>query len=282
MAIKLVIDSSSDITKAEASKLGITMISMVIGFGEEEYYDGETLLPKEFYEKLVSSPVHPKTSQITAFRFEEIFEELTANGDEVIAIVLSSGLSATYKSAVLAASNVNGKVHVVDSMNATAGERLLLEYAMRLIKEGLGAEEIVEKLNAAKGKIRVFGLLDTLEYLKKGGRISAATAFVGGALSIKPIISVIDGKVEVIGKAVGAKRGEMMLSSMIEKTTGIDFDMPYCAIYTGTDDFSVNKFNTGSLSPWGEHASDVRSFVIGSTIGVHVGPGVIGLVYFEK
>lgn len=282
MAIKLVIDSSSDITREEAEKLGITMIPMVIGFGDEEYYDGETLLPKEFYEKLASSSVHPKTSQITAFRFEELFEDLTANGDEVIAIVLSSGLSATYKSACLAATNVNGKVHIVDSMNATAGERLLLEYAMRLINDGLTAEEIVNKLNEAKGKIRVFGLLDTLEYLKKGGRISAATAFVGGALSIKPIISVIDGKVEVIGKAVGSKRGELMLKDMVEKTTGIDFDMPYCAIYTGTDDFAITKFNNSTNSVWKEHASDVRSFVIGSTIGVHVGPGVIGFVYFEK
>ena len=282
MAIKFVIDSSSDITKEEAKKLGITMIPMVIGFGEEEYYDGDTLLPKEFYDKLVNAPVHPKTSQITAFRFEEIFEELTANGDEVIAIVLSSGLSATYRSACLAASNVNGKVHVVDSMNATAAERLLLEYAMRLANEGLNAEAIVEKLNEVKGKIRVFGLLDTLEYLKKGGRISAATAFIGGALSIKPLISVIDGKVEVIGKAVGSKRGEIMLQGLVDKTTGIDFDMPYCAIYTGTDDFTVNKFNTGNISPWQDHKEDVRSFVIGSTIGVHVGPGVIGLVYFEK
>ena len=282
MAIKFVIDSSSDITKEEAKKLGITMIPMVIGFGEEEYYDGDTLLPKEFYDKLVNAPVHPKTSQITAFRFEKIFEELTANGDEVIAIVLSSGLSATYRSACLAASNVNGRVHVVDSMNATAAERLLLEYAMRLANEGLNAEAIVEKLNEVKGKIRVFGLLDTLEYLKKGGRISAATAFIGGALSIKPLISVIDGKVEVIGKAVGSKRGEIMLQGLVDKTTGIDFDMPYCAIYTGTDDFTVNKFNTGNISPWQDHKEDVRSFVIGSTIGVHVGPGVIGLVYFEK
>ena len=282
MAIKLVIDSSSDISKTEAKKLGVTMIPMVIGFGDEEFYDGDTLLPKQFYEKLTTSQLHPKTSQITAFRFEEVFEELTKNGDEVIAIVLSSGLSATYKSALLAANNITGKVYVVDSMNATAGERVLLEYALRLVKEGLSALEIVDKLNEVKGKIRVFGLLDTLEYLKKGGRISAATAAVGSALSIKPLISVIDGKVEVIGKAIGSKRGELMLQSFVDKTTGIDFNMPYCSVYTGTDDYAVVKFNQGLTSVWDGHKDDVRSFIIGSTIGVHVGPGVIGIVYFEK
>lgn len=282
MAIKLVIDSSSDISKTEAKKLGVTMIPMVIGFGDEEFYDGVTLLPKQFYEKLTTSQLHPKTSQITAFRFEEVFEELTKNGDEVIAIVLSSGLSATYKSALLAANNITGKVYVVDSMNATAGERVLLEYALRLVKKGLSALEIVDKLNEVKGKIRVFGLLDTLEYLKKGGRISAATAAVGSALSIKPLISVIDGKVEVIGKAIGSKRGELMLQSFVDKTTGIDFNMPYCSVYTGTNDYAVVKFNQGLTSVWDGHKDDVRSFIIGSTIGVHVGPGVIGIVYFEK
>lgn len=282
MAIKLVIDSSSDISKTEAKKLGVTMIPMVIGFGDEEFYDGVTLLPKQFYEKLTTSQLHPKTSQITAFRFEEVFEELTKNGDEVIAIVLSSGLSATYKSALLAANNITGKVYVVDSMNATAGERVLLEYALRLVKKGLSALEIVDKLNEVKGKIRVFGLLDTLEYLKKGGRISAATAAVGSALSIKPLISVIDGKVEVIGKAIGSKRGELMLQSFVDKTTGIDFNMPYCSVYTGTNDYAVVKFNQGLTSVWDGHKDDVRSFIIGSTIGVHVGPGVIGVVYFEK
>ena len=282
MAIRLVIDSSSDISQKEAEKLGITMIPMVIGFGEETYYDGQTLLPNEFYEKLVNDPNHPKTSQITAFRFEEVFEELTANGDEVIAIVLSSGLSATYKSAVLAATNFKGKVHVVDSMNATAGERLLLEYALMLIDKGMSATQIVAELDRVKSKIRVFGLLDTLEYLKKGGRISAATAIIGGALSIKPIISVIDGKVEVIGKAVGAKRGELMLASMVDKTSGIDFDMPYCLVYTGNDDFAAKKFAKNFKSIWYGHEEDVRALVIGSTIGVHVGPGVIGVVYFEK
>ena len=282
MAIKFVIDSSSDISKKEAEKLGVTMISMVIGFGEETYYDGDTLLPNDFYDKLITDSNHPKTSQITAFRFEEVFEELTANGDEVIAIVLSSGLSATYKSAMLAANNVSGNIYVVDSMNATAGERLLLEYGLKLAEKGLNAKEIVDELERVKGKIRVFGLLDTLEYLRKGGRISAATAVIGGALAIKPIISVIDGKVEVIGKAVGAKRGEMMLSSLVDKTNGIDFDMPYCVIYTGKDDFSAVKFVNNFKGIWNGHEQEVRPFIIGSTIGVHVGPGVIGLVYFEK
>ena len=282
MAIKFLIDSSSDINEKEAKELGVTMLPMFIGFGEEEYYDGVTLLPDQFYEKLVNSSVHPKTSQVNAFRFEEAFQELTANGDEVIAIVLSSELSATYKSACLAAADFDGKVHVVDSLSATAGIRVLLEYALELYAKGMDAKSIIAELEVVKSKIKIIAVLDTLEYLKKGGRISAATAVVASALSIKPIIGVVDGKVEVIAKAVGAKRGELMLTSLVEKTSGIDLEKPHCMVYSGADDYSVLKYLNNNKTLFGGDVSNVKHHIIGSTIGVHVGPGVVGIVFVEK
>ena len=276
------IDSASDISKKEADELGITLIPMIIGFGEEEYFDGVDLLPKQFYEKLVESGELPKTSQITAYRFEKEFKRLTENGDEVVAIVISSKLSGTYESARQAAGNFAGKVFVVDSLNASIGERLLGQYALRLVKEGLSGAEIAQKLDEIKGKINVLAMVNTLEYLKKGGRVSPAVAFAGELLSIKPVIAVLDGEVKVIGKALGSKKANNLLCSLVEKKGGINFDMPYGVIWSGLDDSLLKKYVADSSKLWAAQTTDVPAYMIGSTIGTHVGPGAIGVAFFDK
>ena len=168
--IKLLVDSASDIDLTEARDLGIELIPMLITIGEKEYSDGVDLSHKEFFEKLIESDELPQTSQINECRFDERFSALTANGDDVIAIVLSSKLSGTYDCACRAAQKYDGKVRVVDSLNASAGERILCMHAVKLINEGrLSAAEIVDELNIKKTKIRFLALLGTLEYLKKGG-----------------------------------------------------------------------------------------------------------------
>ena len=191
MGIKILIDSASDINQKEASELGVTLIPMIVSFKDEQYYDGINLLPKDFYEKLIKSEELPKTTQINYYRFKEAMEVLTIKGDKVIVITLSSKLSGTYSSAYQAAQKFDGKVYVVDSLSATAGERLLCLYAIQLINEGLSFETIIQELEEAKKRIVVLGVLDTLEYLKKGGRISATTAFVGNLLLIKPAVNCV-------------------------------------------------------------------------------------------
>ena len=282
MAVKLMIDSASDITKKEAEELGITLISMIVGFGEEEYFDGVDLLPEQFYEKLIESDELPKTSQITAYRFEKEYKRLTANGDELVVIVISSKLSATYESAKSAAQNFDGKVFVVDSFSACIGERLLALYALRLIKDGFSGAEIKEKLDEAKGKINVMAMVNTLEYLKKGGRVSPAVAFAGELLSIKPVVALLDGEVKVIGKALGSKKGNNLLCSLVEKKGGINFDMPFGVIWAGLDDSVLKKYVTDSSKLWAAHTTEVPAYRIGSTIGAHVGPGAIGVAFFDK
>lgn len=283
MAIKIVVDSASDIGLKEAEELGITMIPMSISFGYgKEYYDGVDLLPYEFYEKLIESDELPKTSQINSYRFSELFKELTADGSDVIVITISSKLSGTYMSAQQAAEKFNGKVHVIDSLSACIGERLLCQYALRLTKENVDVTKIVEKLNEAKLKINIVAVVNTLEYLKKGGRISAAVAFAGEAFSIKPVLSVIDGEVQLVGKAVGSKRGNNLLNTLVEKKGGIDFDMPYGVIWSGLDNSMLQKYVKDSAHLWEEHTSEIPSYIIGSTIGTHVGPGAIGVAFFEK
>ena len=282
MAVKLLVGSSSDITMEEAKLLGIEMIPMIITFGEEMYSDGVDITKREFFEKLIESDELPKTSQINMFQFEERFKEMTADGSEVVAVTISSKLSGTYANAVQAAENFGGKVFVVDSLNACIGERILIEYAIRLMKEGVAAKEIAERLEEGRQRIRLMALLGTLEYLQKGGRISAAAAISGEILHIKPVISIIDGEVKLVGKAMGSKKGSNLLTQMIDKSGGIDFDMPHVAAYSGLDDSLLQKYLHDSSHLWKEQIDEVPSYCIGSTIGTHIGPGSIAVAYFAE
>lgn len=283
MAIKLMVDSASDISRADAEKLGITVLPLLINFDGVDYYDGVDITPAEFYEKLIESEALPKTSQITPFRFEEEMGKLTANGDEVLVITLSSKLSGTYAAAVQAAEKFGGKVEVVDSLNAAIGERLLAEYALRLIeKGGLSLKALKAELDEKKKNVRLLALLDTLEYLKKGGRISAAVAFAGEILSLKPVIAVVDGEVKLVGKALGSRKGNNLLSALAEKSNGIDFTMPCGVVYSGTDKTVLEKYLKDSAKLWAEATDHLPKHIIGATIGTHVGPGAVGVAFFEK
>ena len=283
MAIKLMVDSASDISRADAEKLGITVLPLLINFDGVDYYDGVDITPTEFYGKLIESKALPKTSQITPFRFEEEMGKLTANGDEVLVITLSSKLSGTYAAAVQAAENFGGKVEVVDSLNAAIGERLLAEYALRLIEKGsLSLKALKAELDEKKKNVRLLALLDTLEYLKKGGRISAAVAFAGEILSLKPVIAVVDGEVKLVGKALGSRKGNNLLSALVEKTNGVDFTMPCGVVYSGTDKMVLEKYLKDSAKIWAEATDHLPKRIIGATIGTHVGPGAVGVAFFEK
>ena len=283
MAIKLVVDSASDITQIEAESLGITMIPMSITFQDgKEYFDGVTLLPYQFYPLLEQTNEIPKTSQITSIRFKEIFNKLTANGDQVIAIVMSSKLSSTYNSALLAASKFDGSVVVVDSLNASVGEKILCLYAIELIKQNKSLADIIEELNTLKHKVNFIAAVDTLKYLERGGRVSAAAAAIGTLLSIKPIIAVLEGKVEVIGKTVGSKKVAKILNKLIAKSGTIDFTKPIIFVHSGLLKDNINKYIKESMELWGEHLEQIPITILGNTIGTHVGPGAIGVTFFTK
>ena len=282
MAIKLMIDSASDIGREEAEAMGVELLPMVISIGEKDYYDGVDLLPLQFYEKLIESDTLPKTSQITQYRFEEAFERLTANGDEIVLITISSKLSGTWSSACLAARNFEGRVFVVDSMNACIGERLLCQYAIRLLDTGLSAKEIAEELDRVKSRIMVMAMVNTLEYLKKGGRVSALTAFAGEMLAIKPVIMIMDGEVKVVGKARGSKNANNLLSSLAEQKGGIDFSMPYGTVWSGCDRSMLDKYIADSAHLWQADTDRVPSYILGGTIGTHIGLGAIGVAFFAK
>ena len=281
MVTKILVDSASDIDLEEAKEYGVELIPMEISFGNETYEDGVTLYHDEFFEKLIETDVIPKTSRISAYRFEEKFAGMTEEDEEteIVCITLSSELSGTYDEAKRAAANFGGKVYVVDSFTASLGERILLEYAVLLLKQGLSAREIVERLEEKKKDIRLIALMGTLKYLKKGGRISPLVAISGELLNVKPVIAV-EGSVKMLGKALGSKRGNNLLSESIAKAGGVDFSMPFTTAYSGFDSSVLDKYIADGSSRWKSGAENVTKHKIGITIGTHIGPGAIAVAFF--
>ncbi len=280
MSIKIMIDSNADLSAEKAKELGFFYMPISVQIEEREYLDGVDLSPQEFYEKLATCKKIPQTSLINEFRWGEAFEKATADGSEVVVITISSKLSGTYQAAVNAAKAFDGRVYVVDSLNAAFGEGALCLYAKQLQEAGISAKEMVEKLNARKKDICVYAVIDTLKYLQKGGRISAATAIIGATLSIKPIVGVVDGEVKMLGKAMGYKKGCMLLNAMIEKSGEIDFSMPLGYVWSGTDRANIEYYKKESARLIENR--EIEAYSLGCSIGTHVGAGAVGLVFFKK
>lgn len=279
--IKVVVDSASDIDLSEAESYGITLLPMEVKFEDEEFLDGVNLTHRRFFEKLIEYDDIPKTSQINEFRFKNCFSDLTKNGDKVIVITISSKLSGTYNSACKAAKEV-GNVFVIDSLNATIGERILIELCLKLIADGKSVEEVTEILEKKKHDIKLLALVGTLKYLQKGGRISKTVAFAGELLNVKPVVSVIDGEVKLIGKALGSKKANNLLDRLINESGGIDFNLPYAVAYSGLDTSTLDKYLSDSSDHWQNKTEKIPRYMIGSTIGAHVGPGAIAVAFFRE
>ena len=277
--VNIIVDSTADIT--EDVKERLTVVPLTLRFGDEEYIEGVTIQKKEFYQKLIESDVLPKTSQAVPADFSDIFEKIAAAGESAVVITLSSKLSGTWQSAMIAAREYEDSVYVVDSRNVAIGAAILAKLALRLVDEGMGAREIAERLEKEREKICLIAMLETLEYLKKGGRISAAAAFAGGVLSIKPVVCIRDGEIVILGKARGSKQGNNLLVSEIRKTGGIDFTKPILLGYTGLDDTLLQKYIEDSKALWEEGISSLETTMIGSVIGTHAGPGAVAVAFFS-
>ena len=282
MSVRIITDSASDISQAEAINLGIDVLPLKTIFGQEEFLDGVTLDHVTFYNKLIESDVLPTTSQLSPFDYEQKFREAVEQGDDVVCIALSSKLSGCYQSARIAAEEFPGKIVVVDSKSVAIGERILVQVALKARDEGKSAPEIGALLEAHIQKLRLIALVDTLEYLKRGGRVSSAAAFAGTLLGIKPVIAVEDGAVSILGKARGSKNGNNMLMTLVEKNGGINFDLPFALAYSGLDDSMLQKYISDSASLYEEKADHLPVCTIGSTIGTHVGPGAIAVAFFSN
>jgi len=280
MNVRIICDSSADVSEETREK--ITVIPLTLYIGDEEYLDGVNITYKEFYEKLIESDELPHTSQANPETFRSVFEDVAKNDETAVLITLSSTLSGTYQSALIAAEDYEGRIFVVDSKNATIGSGILAELAVRLSEEGLSAKEISDKLNEEKEKICLMGIVDTLEYLKRGGRISATAAFAGDMLGIKPVLRIKDGEIVILGKARGSKKSNNLLVTEIEKTGGVDFSKPVMLGYSGLDDSLLKKYVEDSRFLWEEHLDELKEACVGSVIGTHLGPGIVAVAFYNK
>lgn len=279
MSIRFIIDSTTDLNPAISHRF--TVVPLTINFGKEEFIDGITISHKEFYEKLIETDALPSTSQATPAAFEKVFDEVDAAGDSAVVITLSHKLSGTFQSAVIAADG-RENIHLVDSGSAAIGAGILAELALQLADEGMDAAQIVARLIEERKNIRVIALLDTLEYLKRGGRISRTVAFAGSMLSIKPVACIDDGEIKLLGKARGSKQGNNLLVSEIEKSGGVDFSRPILLGYTGLSDHMLQKYITDSAALWQDATDELAVAAIGSVVGTHAGPGAIAAAFFHK
>lgn len=275
MAVHIITDSASD---ARPTKQGdLSVVPMIVSFGEEQFEDGVTLSHDDFYKRLAESKELPVTSQVTPFRFYQAIEPHRSAKEEVIVITMSGKLSGTYQNAVTAAAG-DPKVFVVDSENVTIGERVLVNYALYLAREGKEGAAIVRELEDVKKRTHLVATLDTLEYLRKGGRISKTAAFAGGLLNIKPVVETRDGEVVVTAKARGNKQGNQIMMEKI-KALGVDHTKPFLLGYTGLEDTLLRKFMADASDIWAIRPKEPPITSVGATIGTHNGPGAIAAAW---
>ncbi len=278
--IRIITDSTADLLPGRAKELGVEVLPLSVNFGEQSYRDGVELSAKEFYEKLAKAESLPTTSQINPDQFVEVFEKHLKAGDQVLGIFLSSDLSGTFQSAVIALDMVdNPNVKIVDSRTVTFALGLVVEEACRLRDEGLELEELAQQVQALTDRIRILAVVDTLKYLKMGGRISATTAVVGGLLGISPIIAVENGKVESAGKARGRKAALVWIAEELSRRPA-DLSLPVAFGHSNAPEAMAEC--KAYFAAWAAQAPLICEGNIGAVVGTHAGPGATGVAYFEK
>jgi len=279
MKTRIVVDSTADLPKALKQRLSIVPMSIL--FGDAEYVDGVTIDHRSFYEKLIESDVLPTTSQPSPEAFAKVFEEAKRNGESVVVLTVSSKLSGTYQSACIAAQEYEN-VYVVDGKSVAIGTGILAELALDMAERGMDAASIAREMESERENVRLIAMLDTLEYLKRGGRISKTVAFAGSLLSIKPVVCIAEGEIQILGKARGSRQGNNLLIREIENAGGVDFDKPLLLGYTGLSDLLLRKYIVDSASLWEGNVPRLNATPVGSVVGTHAGPGAIAVAFFKK
>lgn len=277
--IHIVTDSAADFEPWELKKMNISYIYLPVMLGDKEYR--EELSKDGFYQLLRESNEMPKTAQASPQVLMDLFEEVKEQGDDAIFISLSSALSGACQSAFMSRDLVDcDRCYVVDSLNATGGQRLIVEHAVKLRDEGKTAVEIVAALEQLRDRIELYACIDTLEYLYRGGRISHTAYKVGTVANIKPIITVEkNGQVGVLGKSMGMRKGmDNLCKRVTEKKPDVNF--PLYVMYT--DDRTVAEILIKRLAAFGFEVPEDRIIQVGSVIGSHIGPHACGLVYVAE
>ena len=276
MTIRLVTDSACDLPQSVIDQYGIVVVPLTIRFGDTDYVDREAFTPKEFWAKCASSPVLPETAAPAPGQFEQAYRQLKSQGATgVVVVSLSSALSATMQSAEIAARSIAGEipVKVVDSRSVSMGQGIIVRSCAQAAQAGAGLDEVAAKAESLSRRVHVYGALDTLENLKKGGRIGGAKALVASALSIKPIIDVREGKVEEGGRQ---RTRAKALAFLLDKVKSHGNITDLAVLQADCDDADAFIASLRSV-----YSGDIEVGDIGAVIGTHAGRGTIGVAFFD-
>lgn len=280
MMIRIVTDSTSDLPAARAAELGVEILPLSVHFGEESFRDGVDITREEFYARLAGVDTLPTTSQIPPETFIDAFRRLTENGDQVLGVFLSSDMSGTYQSAMIARDIVGEEnIAVVDSRTVTFALGLLVEEACALRDQGLPLDGLRQRVEALAGRVRLLAVVDTLKYLKMGGRISGAAAVVGGLLGICPVITIENGLVASVGKGRGRKAGFQFIARWLEEKEKIDTGLPVAFGHSDAPQVMADCMEFFREQTGGARLCPMD---IGAVVGTHAGPGAAGLAFFVK
>lgn len=279
--VRIITDSAADFEPCELEKLNIACIPLKVLLDGREYEENINLGKDQFFELLASTGATPKTSQPSPQILMDLFEDAQKAGDEAVYITLSSALSGTYQTASMTCEDMDSEnMHVFDSLNATGGQRLLVEYAVRLRDEGKSAKEIVAGLQSIRDKIVLFACIDTLEYLYRGGRISQTVYKLGTMAQVKPIIRVSEeGTIEVPAKAMGMRKGMDQLCKRIEQQKP-SAEHNFYVMYTA--DRTIGQTLAQKVAALGIEVPEERIIQVGAGIGSHIGPNACGIVYVAE
>ena len=280
MGIRIITDSSADFDRATAKRRQVEIISMAVQFGNASFLDGKTITNDVFYTLLKEGRENPTTSQPTPAEFLRVFEEAKAAGDQVVAVLISSVLSGTVQSAQIAKGMCEYEdIYIVDSLSATAGIQILVNLACKLRDSGLPAPGIAQELERLKGRIRIFAVLDTLEYLRRSGRLSGFQAGLGAMTKLKPVITVRDGAVSIAAKAFGTSAAVKQLQKFLLQ---YPVDDAYPSYFLYTDDKEREELLLPALREQGKLPLRLHYSSVGPTLGTHIGPGALGMAYIER
>lgn len=279
MAVKVVTDSTADLPNDVAERLGITVVPQNVHFGTETFKDNVTITPDEFYARLIASKELPKTSQASPGDFKEVYDRVGDGADGVVSVHVAAKLSGTYNSALQAAELTTAAcpIEIIDTEQASMGEGLVAIAAAEAANGGASVEEVAEIARNAAGRARCIALLETLEFLQKGGRIGKAQAMLGSILQIKPMIIVQDGEVHELGKARTFPKG---LAKLRETVLGMGPADALAVIYSTTPEAAQAFADSMSdILPAGASPYLCR---FGPALGVHTGPGSIGVALLRS
>lgn len=277
MAVQIITDSTSDLTEQEQRELNVHMLHMRVIFEDGVYTDGVDITKEQFYEKQAQAKILPKTTQVNPQEYCDAFEPLLAGGDEVVAIIMSSRLSGTFQSAQIAKDMVKGgeRLHLVDSLNVTIGEGLLVREAVRMRDAGATGTQIAAALEELKHRVRFVAFIGTLKYLKMGGRISTSTAVLGTMLGISPVVAIVDGEVKSVGQVRGKQK---ILSYTLDFFREYPVDSRHCVVFGHSRCLETMEVYRDKCV----QALGIRDYAwdeLGAVIGTHSGPGCYGVAY---